>query len=50
MNTDSIEKAVEDLIKRLKEGAVTGNDALKYTQAVCNLANARACIKATDKE
>jgi len=47
-----IEK-IEQSIKKLaglvdSKKELSADEALKFTQAVCNLANARACISNTD--
>ena len=48
---DQIEKSIKklsELVKNKKE--LTADEALKYTQAVGNLANARACITTTNND
>lgn len=44
---EQTEKAIEFLASKITE-KVTGDDALKFSQAALNLANCRAVIK-TDK-
>ena len=45
---DSIEKAIVLLADKI-DSTVSADDALKYTQAACNLANTRGRIIADDK-
>lgn len=45
---EKIEKAIELLADRIKDAA-SGDEAMKYAQAVVNLANARCAIANTKK-
>lgn len=44
MEQVDVSKEVESLVKRA-EKAQTSDDALKYSQAACNAANAMACLR-----
>jgi hypothetical protein len=46
---DLIDDAITVLVEVVKSGDITPDGALKFTQAVCNLANAKATLVQTDK-
>lgn len=44
MDNIDVSKEVESLVKKAEQ-ATDSNDALKFSQAACNAANAMACIR-----
>lgn len=46
--TDNLKAHIETLAKAAAETR-DGNEAMRFSQAACNLANARAAIAGTDK-
>lgn len=48
-NETEIDTAIEALTKKVNEN-ITAGDALHYTQAVLNLANAKGRLKDTEKQ
>ncbi len=47
-NKIDVSKEVESLVKKA-EAAEDSNDALKFSQAACNAANAMACLRSIRK-
>lgn len=47
MSEESVKKAVENLLKKLQDGMLSADAALKYSQALANLSNATIGFKST---
>lgn len=49
MNKVDVSKEIESLVKKA-ESAGKSDDALKFSQAACNAANAMSCLQAMRRE